>query len=88
MTTLLSILVALGALVSFILFVRGSRRRLYAHEQYGPSVLMDIDAGVCPRCETTRQQAKTTSDGFWTTFHCTSCGYLLKAHVCKQVDAA
>ena len=51
-------------------------------------LLHDIEAGICPKCESVHPEAATHtgSHGFWTTFRCPECSYSMSAHIHHRED--
>lgn len=46
-------------------------------------LLHELEAGICPKCESIHPEAATHSGphGFWTNFTCPECGYTMSAHI-------
>lgn len=53
-------------------------------------LLHDLEAGICPRCESIHPEASTHSGphGFWTNFQCPECHYTMRAHVHRRPEDA
>lgn len=82
-----SVLTIVGLLCAVVVMSRSSKHHAKAHDPYSPSMLLDLAEGTCPRCGMQRMTNDTSND-FWSTHRCSSCGLSLRTHVCTQNDAA
>ncbi len=85
-----SLFTFVGLILAVLVMSRRGPDHTLSHEAYTPDVLILVESGICPRCnaEHAHPEKAQKSEGFWSTFNCSTCGFTLKSHVCKHEDAA